>query len=104
MRRLPIEEYSASYFMLPSASVMPYSGEKVAAGHDYAAELGQFVRRDPVIKLDNGHYFLKSEYGIPPDTIAVPSDSDIDTDTEVVLMAHDDTTTELRQRGLIQAP
>lgn len=104
MRIAPIEEYSSSYFMLPSARVLNYSGEKVAAGQQFAAELGQFVRRDPVLKLGQGHYFLKPEHGIPQDTIAVPADSGIETDLDVVLMARDSTTSELRQRGMIQAP
>lgn len=100
------EQFSDSYMLFPEVSVEEYGGETVAAPHDLVGHMLRFVERRPLLKLGNGHYWLYGEYGLPRNTVAVPNDSQIPTGEEdaPVLLAEDDSTTQLMLTGMVAEP
>lgn len=68
-----LEPFSAGYFLL-HADIEPYTGDKVAAPHDFTEFMMQHVEA-PLIKLDNEHYWVHPQRGVPSKTLAVPKAS-----------------------------
>lgn len=97
----PVEDFSEQYFVMPDVDVRGFSGSRVAVSDDLVRELGQYVSA-PLVKLSTGHYWLKTEWGIPPDTIAVPHQQEETTNQP--LLAKDHTVKALLNQGVIDYP
>lgn len=91
-----IEKYSASYYILADTDILSYSGEQVAVDEDLYDYMRYHVKR-PIAKIDGGHYEVHPEWGIPRDTVAIPSD--MDSDLEHVLLAKDEKALDLVMGG-----
>lgn len=96
-----VEEFSDAYFSLPDIEVREYSGDQFAIADDTMRELGHYVSY-PLVKLSTGHHWLRYEYGIPADTIAIPHQEEPATDTP--LLAKDSTTKSLLHKGIVEEP
>lgn len=89
-----IERFSEAYFII-NAETEDYGGEHVAMPNDLYDELNRYVQ-EPLLKIGNHHEWATGEWGIPPNTVAVPHS--IDHSDEEVLMATNKTA-----RGLVLA-
>lgn len=83
-----VRPFSAGYYML-NASVMGHSGETVIMPSDLYRELVNYVT-EPLLRIDNEHYWPSAEKTVPAETIAVPTDVSISGSCPV-LLAKDET-------------
>jgi hypothetical protein len=81
-----IEDFSSGYYIV-DADVVPYGGERVAAADDFFEVLKNKAPY-PLLKLDNEHYMVHPQHGIPSETVAVPDYVSAE-DAEPVLLAKD---------------
>lgn len=77
-----IEPFSAGYYAV-DAEILSFTGEKVATDHELFEDMASVVE-EPLLKLGTGHYWAMPEYGIPPDTVAVPDDIEQSADTPLL--------------------
>lgn len=96
----PIEEFSEAYFMFSEVDVEQYGGENVVVAHDFMGELGKYVCA-PLVKLPTGHRWIRPEWGVPPNTLAIPEDYDGD---DLPLLAKDHTVKSLLNKGVVDSP
>lgn len=89
-----IENFSEGYYLLDT-ELKTYSGDHAAAPHDMLAELSRLTEV-PLFRAGDEHFYAKSEWGIPANTIAVPGDVD---SGESVLLAKESTARNLIMRG-----
>lgn len=82
MERL-VQPFSAGYHIVDSR-VLNYNGEKVAMPRDMYAELGRYVTR-PLLRINDAHYWGVPQDKIPHETIAVPDDIDVTSNTSVLM-------------------
>lgn len=88
-----VEPFSSGYYLV-DAQITEYSGEKVAVAGDLLDTMKDYSEM-PLLKLGGSHYWASSEWGIPPDTVAVPDYVSNSVDENTVLMAKDDTVADL---------
>lgn len=98
----PIEDFSEAYYLLPEIDARAYSGERVGASMELVQDLAQVVG-NPLVAIDGQHHWLKPEWGIPSDTIAVPKRHDHD-ESEEVLMARRNVAKQMVETGVVPEP
>jgi hypothetical protein len=89
-----IEHFSEGYYLLDT-ELTNYGGDHAAAPHDMMEQLSQ-VTSVPLFRAGDEHFYAKSEWGIPANTIAVPDEFSTD---ESVLLAKETTARSLVMRG-----
>lgn len=95
-----VRPFSDSYFIV-DADFEHYTGEKLAASRDFMALLSNYTRY-PIVKMPHGHQKLSQEWGIWPDTIAVPKHQNIPED-EAVLVPRQGRARQLMAMGEVQS-
>lgn len=79
-----IEKFSDKYLLLPDAQIRGWPRGYIAIPQDLDDQLHRRVG-EPVFKLGTGHYRASAEHGIPAETVAVPGDSPIDDENQVLV-------------------
>lgn len=102
MRRINVEKFSDSYYILPDASYVSYTGDRVVAATDFMAQLEQLVGA-PLTKVAGGHYWLEPEGAVPPEVVAIPSDV-IDVEEQPVLVAKPGIARRMVEEGVVPEP
>lgn len=86
-RILPVENFSSSYYYLPTVDVREYTGDTVSCSDSLMKMLSRTVSA-PLVKFSSGHYWLSTEWGVPNDTIAVPKELGVDGEEPIVAKDH----------------
>lgn len=97
-----IADFSQSYYVLPQHGYEEYTGDVVGADIELMHALSRFTQQ-PLVKIATSHYWLKPQWGIPAQTIAVPDDIDEDLNAEV-LIAKRRAARQLLDQGYVDEP
>lgn len=92
-----LTDFSQSYLLMPEHGFESYTGDVVGADISVMQLLTNYTRQ-PLVKLGNSHYWLRSQGGIPGGTIAVPQEID-EPLTSQVLVAKEEASRDLLMQG-----
>jgi len=68
-----IEPFSSGYLLVPEATAVEYTGKHVVVPNKMHDDFAEVAAGPPVLRLSSGHYRAHGEWGVPSNTVAVPS-------------------------------
>lgn len=98
-----IDGFSDGYFLFSDARAVPFSGDYAVIAHDTFDYLTRFAP-EPLLKVENQHYWPQPEHSVPPDVVGVPDDGRASSSEAPVLMARPDTCDDLILAGAVAPP
>lgn len=96
-----VRRFSTGYYLV-NADTVAYNGEDVRIPYQMADNLHDYVTK-PLFKIGNEYIWPREARDIPAQTVAVPTESGIPADDEV-LLAKDRTTAALMRRDQVLPP